>query len=1485
MGDHPGPPDDGGVLPLKPVGIEQDLKEAPPWVMDEVAADIKITCNELLDAVEANVRRCIAERKGSPPVFSGGKTCRSATAAVPPEIPSHLCGIEHPHLSGCSLGTVEMWAEPETTVMSKEPVSEASTFNARKKNAAVLDCSHNSVCETIESVILKYKQEVLQKSPPSHSRFGRVRKRRCISPSGQTPVKKSKVNNAKSQPSSVTDTPKRRLPTCSKMQRKHCPGNIVWFKVLGQPYWPGKVTCDSSTGEYVRNKAGLSEYHVTPFGKNPSHKWVLAPQVMKFQGKQQFEEHVKDLTTRYPKNSVKHNLIKGRFIMSSPKRQEWEQVVREVETSHTIDNLISVPEPLIDPSPPPLEKEKRKRKPKKAPELQTELPSSLILLNEPVTPPEFYIEKSQKKCPPLKVSLLNPAKDKKQPNNLTKAKLIGSKVRRPRKSAVNGAIGNTTLAEEARSKGQSMKKFLKESASHTGDSDSAADCCSPSKKIGDPDLTSVSSPSHYCSPVKKFGAADSRNDKVCQVCERIIAAVEVGVKCIGGCNGIFHITCANPLPALPLTGDYRCEECLSGVHKCFVCKTSEGVVRRCNIRLCGKFYHHSCITSYRHARIDGNSYICSLHICLTCAQNKLSVRGNRGRMCRCLRCPVAYHSAEDCLAAGSEIISSSAIICPIHYEPAKQLPPKKVKHVNVNWCFVCSTGGSLICCETCPASFHSECLGIEPPEGSYYCAECLLGTQLKYGDIVWAKMGAYRWWPAKIINPRNVPINIQTMPHQVGEFVVCFFGTHDYNWTFRSRVFQFLEGDQGAHGNNGNRLARLFDKALDEASVAYQEWKIAKECRAAQDYERNNLRPPHYKHIKANKPVGRVTLYTADPSQMTPCDCDPNSENPCGSDSDCLNRMLMFECHPAVCPAGGRCQNQRFEKRLYVPAEPFKAEGKGWGLKNLIDVKKGEFVNEYLGELIDEEECRRRMAKMHEEHNTNYYFLTIDKDRIIDAGRKGNLSRFMNHSCQPNCETHKWTVNGDTRVGLFAVRDVPTGTELTFNYNLDCLGNEKTTCICEAPNCSGFIGDRPKKSDKVSKLKKKKRKARTVKCAHEDECFRCGKDGELLLCDRKKCSKAYHLNCLKLDKPPHGRWDCPWHHCDICGKAASSLCAACPNSFCKEHSSNSVQLLPDGTVYCNIHMKTSVSPLTVSNAVQPNCVSPLVTPATENKVLTEEEIAILNLKKQRQRMIAEKLKIKLNGARLYSIKPPPRERKARGKYKPRMKKKKKEEKATGLKTKVTKRKSTQSPSSNCKRPRNKPVLKIKTAPLPNGKALDVHSHRHSSDKEYTLCPASKEGHQKGGARKLITLKISKVKVEKSSTAVEKGDVPKTAAFNGGVLNANGGSEVAAKVRAKKRRKPPAPSNGEVKDGAKHHPSRKVNGRLTVKTKKRRTSSFKVSSGLIGRVNNSSETPVVMIIKTEHGEGDGETAAVLKVAKSLVPDAFAHLQLPNSISSF
>ena len=71
-----------------------------------------------------------------------------------------------------------------------------------------------------------------------------------------------------------------------------------------------------------------------------------------------------------------------------------------------------------------------------------------------------------------------------------------------------------------------------------------------------------------------------------------------------------------------------------------------------------------------------------------------------------------------------------------------------------------------------------------------------------------------------------------------------------------------------------------------------------------------------------------------EPAEVQACDCSSAMQSPCGEDSNCLNRMLMVECHPGVCPAGERCGNQRFQKRQYPPIRPFRtAEGRGWGLQ------------------------------------------------------------------------------------------------------------------------------------------------------------------------------------------------------------------------------------------------------------------------------------------------------------------------------------------------------------------------------------------------------------------------------------------------------------------------------------------------------------------------------------------------------------------------
>ncbi len=57
---------------------------------------------------------------------------------------------------------------------------------------------------------------------------------------------------------------------------------------------------------------------------------------------------------------------------------------------------------------------------------------------------------------------------------------------------------------------------------------------------------------------------------------------------------------------------------------------------------------------------------------------------------------------------------------------------------------------------------------------------------------------------------------------------------------------------------------------------------------------------------------------------------------------------------------------------------------------------------------------------------------------------------------------------------------------------------------------------------KHEKKKHKKDKKRKKLKPHDDECYRCGEGGELVMCDKARCPKAYHVQCLNLDKPPHG---------------------------------------------------------------------------------------------------------------------------------------------------------------------------------------------------------------------------------------------------------------------------------------------------------------------------------------------------------------------------
>jgi hypothetical protein len=121
-------------------------------------------------------------------------------------------------------------------------------------------------------------------------------------------------------------------------------------------------------------------------------------------------------------------------------------------------------------------------------------------------------------------------------------------------------------------------------------------------------------------------------------------------------------------------------------------------------------------------------------------------------------------------------------------------------------------------------------------------------------------------------------------------------------------------------------------------------------------------------------------------------------------------------------------------------------------------IPKGTRVIEYLGDRVTHAEADQRYDG-HDPNDNHTFLFIVDRKTVIDAGVRGNAARFINHSCDGNCES----VIEDRRVFIEATRDIAKGEELGYDYE---IGREKDdppnvdeiyACRCGSPKCRGTM--------------------------------------------------------------------------------------------------------------------------------------------------------------------------------------------------------------------------------------------------------------------------------------------------------------------------------------------------------------------------------------------------------------------------------------------
>ncbi|PGH21481.1 hypothetical protein AJ80_03149 [Polytolypa hystricis UAMH7299] len=190
-------------------------------------------------------------------------------------------------------------------------------------------------------------------------------------------------------------------------------------------------------------------------------------------------------------------------------------------------------------------------------------------------------------------------------------------------------------------------------------------------------------------------------------------------------------------------------------------------------------------------------------------------------------------------------------------------------------------------------------------------------------------------------------------------------------------------------------------------------------------------------------------------------------------------KAAIQECN-GLCLCGKNCWNRVTQKGSPLRFEVFQTRNRGSGLRSRDSIQAGQFIEFYLGEVITKQEADRREAATSPGDPTSYFFnldhFSEDDDMYVVDGRKyGSVTRFINHSCNPNCKMFVVQQHHSDQklynLAFFALKDIPAGKELTFDYcpnwktEMDkTMDPNAVKCLCGESNCRGQLWPNSRKT-------------------------------------------------------------------------------------------------------------------------------------------------------------------------------------------------------------------------------------------------------------------------------------------------------------------------------------------------------------------------------------------------------------------------------------